>query len=313
MMSYARQISNKLKHSNSEIIFSPTSPGSQPTAYLKTERPVVIWTDTTFASVIDFYPMYKRDSISSETLRDGIENERMALENSQMIIYKTEWAAQWAMKHYHLDPGKVKVVPGGPSFPNRLTESEVEQMISERPQNECQLLFLGGDWERKGGNLVMELTRLLNENGLPAKLRIVGCEPVIHDVPKEFYEIIGKIDKSRPVGLKKLRQIIGKSHFIVMPTNAEAMGIAFIEANSFGTPAISTKVGGVPDIIRDGVNGKTFDPDTKVKEYADYITSLFKNYSEYKTLAMSAYKEFKERLNWDVSAQKVIGYMKELI
>ena len=50
---YARQIEQRLKAAPYDVVFSAISPGSQPIAYLDTDKPIVFWTDATFAGVLD--------------------------------------------------------------------------------------------------------------------------------------------------------------------------------------------------------------------------------------------------------------------
>jgi hypothetical protein len=60
-------------------------------------------------------------------------------------------------------------------------------------------------------------------------------------------------------------------------------------------------VGGIPTIIRDDLNGKTFDRETDATAYCEYIINMFANYSEYKNLALSSFNEYYFRLNWSVA------------
>ena len=313
MKNYARQIERSLKRIKTDVVFSPTSPGSQPVAYLNTKKPIVIWTDTTFAGFIDFHPYFRKDYMSKETIRDGVENERKALGRSSLIIYKTHWAANFAISYYNLDPEKVKVVPGGPSFPFFYSQAiDVKHNIENRPKDKCHILFQAGNWEFKGGQTVKELTVLLNESGLPTVLTVIGCEPDLSDIPEQYYNIVGYLDKSKPNEMREMARIISESHFLILPTIAEAMGISFLEANLFGVPSIATKVGGITSIVKDGINGKTFEPNESARMYARFIQNLFHNYTDYEKLAYSSYNEYLNRLNWDVSAQRVIGYMHQI-
>jgi len=151
---YARQIAGKLASRQVDLVFSPMSPGSQPIAYLESDRPIVIWTDATFAGALDFYPHFRSDSLCKETLRDGLANERAALQRCSLAIYWSEWAARSAIEQHGVDPAKVKVVPVGPNLTGERSAAEVRALIDARPAQRCKLLFLGTDWYRKGGDVV---------------------------------------------------------------------------------------------------------------------------------------------------------------
>src|SRR5689334_22561496 len=86
LKAYARQIDCKLSTSNVDVLLSPVSPASQPIVYVKSDVPIVIWTDATFAAAIDFYPELSESLTCRETIRDGIANERKALSKCRLAI-----------------------------------------------------------------------------------------------------------------------------------------------------------------------------------------------------------------------------------
>lgn len=46
-----------------------------------------------------------------------------------------------------------------------------------RPSNCCRLLFIGRDWRQKRGDIALEVSKRLNEDGLPSTLTVVGARP----------------------------------------------------------------------------------------------------------------------------------------
>ncbi len=308
---YSRQISSKLYGMNVDLIFSPTSPGSQPVAYLKTDKPIVIWTDTPLASVINFYPSFS--NLCKETIRDGLANEKSALERCALAIFKSEWAAELAKKYYQIEPDKVKVVPGGPNIECHRTLDDIKAMVNSRSTNRCRLLFIGEDWHRKGGEVAVQVAKELNKIGLNTDLTIVGCQPNISQSLPDFVVPLGYIDKSTEKGLSTINSLFADSHFLIIPSKAEAMGVVFCEASSFGVPSLAPKIGGIPTAVRDGLNGKTFPTDASTSAYCSYILDLFSDYRGYKNLALSSFHEYRTRLNWRVSGKKVKKFMQELL
>jgi glycosyltransferase involved in cell wall biosynthesis len=167
------------------------------------------------------------------------------------------------------------------------------------------LLFLGIDWFRKGGNVALEVAKKLNNSGLNTELTVVGCQPIVEGSLPDFVKPLGFIQKSTPEGKNKIYQLIANSHFLILPSLADCTPIVFCEANSLGVPCVSRKVGGIPSIIKDDLNGKLFDKDSDSTEYCEYIYNLFMNYSEYQNLALSAFHEYESRLNWKVAGEKI--------
>ncbi len=311
---YARQISRKLsKLNNVDIVCSGVSQYSQPVAYLECNQPIVIWTDATFASTLNFYPGYFSNEICQESIKNGIVNEKAALSRCKLAIYSSEWGAKGAIKHYQLDPSKVKVVPFGANFECDRNFDDIKTIVDSRPSNRCKLLFLGIDWSRKGGDFALEVAKELNKSGLSTELTIVGCHPTFDETIPNYVHSLGYISNATKEGLKHLYKLFAESHFFIMPSRAESFGHVFCEASSFGVPSLATNVGGIPTAVKDGLNGRTFAIDVGVDEYCTYISNLFSNYSQYKSLALSSFYEYESRLNWSVAGRTVKQLLAELM
>lgn len=300
LKNYARQISEKLNSIKADVVFSA---GSDSIAYLECNQPIVFWADATFANIIDFYPMY--NNLCKESLQNAHLIQSISLQKSQLAIYSSEWAAQTAINYYNADPEKVKVVPFGANIENDHNIDDIKAAIESRPTDKCNLLFLGVDWFRKGGDVALAVAKKLHHSGLKTELTIVGCQPTEDETLPDFVKVLGFIPKSTLEGKKKIYQLIANSHFLILPSIADCTPIVFAEANSLGVPCISRRVGGIPTIIKDDLNGKLFDQDSDIFEYCEYIFNIFTNYTQYKELALSAFNEYESRLNWRVAGQKV--------
>ena len=300
LQNYANQVARKLSQRPADMVFSATISS---TAYLDCSQPIVFWADATFANLLDSYPVYQ--NLCQETIEHGHQMERVALQKSALAIFASDWAAQTAINVYRADPSKVKVIPFGANLDNQMTYDDIKDAIESRPSGKCKLLFIGYDWVRKGGDIAVKLTKALNSAGLPTELTVVGCSPAIEDSAAPFVKIVGMVSKSTAAGRSLINQLISESHFLILPSQAECYGIVFCEANSFGVPSIATNVGGIPTIIRDDLNGKTFDREADVTAYCEYIINIFANYSEYKKLALSSFNEYQSRLNWSVAGRTV--------
>lgn len=312
---YAKQISNKLSKLNDvDIVCSGPHPYSQPVAYLECDQPIAIWTDGLFASTLDFYPDFSRDKICQESIKEGIANERAALSRAKLLIYASEWAAQGAIKHYQVDPSIIRIVPWGANFECKNTVDDIKEIIDSRPSDQCKLLFFGFDWSRKRGDIALQVAKELNRAGLNTKLTVVGNPPKnLGDPVPGFVKFIGAIDKTKKDGLNQLFKLMAESHFLILPTLADASPYALPEACAFGLPCLTTDVGGIPTMIRDDINGKKFAVNANIEDYCTYISNLFPNFSQYKNLALSSFHEYESRLNWSVAGQTVKKHLEDLI
>ena len=305
---FAKQIQNKLSALNTDIVFT-TDPNL--ISYVNCHQPIVLWTDTIYAGLINFYPTYF--NLCQESLQHLRTLDRLALNNCSLIILASEWAAQSVIDNYNIDASKVKVVPHGANLECDRGLVDVTRIIKSRSSAVCKLLFIGVDWVRKGGNVTLEVVKALNERGLSAELTVVGSKPVSSEPLPSYVRYVGFIDQSQSQGLSQFNQLLAESHFLIVPSRAECFGHVFCEANSFGVPCLATKVGGIPTVIQDGKNGKTFDLEADISEYCNYIIFLMQNYSEYKKLALASFHEYETRLNWVVAGKTVSNLIRQLI
>jgi glycosyltransferase involved in cell wall biosynthesis len=297
---YARQVEGRLRRRNPDILFSA---GTMPIAYLRTDKPIVFWADATFDGMINFYPEFT--NLCEETIRNGHAMEQAALSNCRLAVYSSEWAAQTAIANYVVDGGKVKVVPYGANLPRFLTAEEVHQVIRSRGSGVCRLLFVGIDWYRKGGDEALLVTSRLNQMGLDAELHVVGCNPP-SPLPL-FVKTYGYLSKGNREHNDLLSKLYKTSDFFILPSKAECAAVVVAEANSFGLPALTTNVGGMGTVVRDGKNGRVFESPVFVQECADYIFQTLASKERYRQLCVSSFKEYASRLNWDSAVHSVLN------
>jgi glycosyltransferase involved in cell wall biosynthesis len=304
---YAQQAAKQLSRLDVDVVFSP---GTLPVAYLESEHPIVLWTDSAFAGMVNFYPEFT--NLCAETLRNGNAIEAAALERAQMVVYSSDWAAQTAIDGYGVPPHKLQVVPFGANIDCSPSFDVVRHMAAKRSTRLCTLLFLSAYWHRKGGDVAVEVARQLNASGLPTQLVIVGSRPRMPRPLPPWVQYYGRIRQSSPSRLEELTALMASAHFLLLPTRADCTPVVFGEANAFGVPCLATRLGGISSIIRDGINGTTFSRGA-VTEYCDFIRTWFCNPGQYQELALSSFHEYETRLNWSVAGRAVSELLYNLV
>jgi len=284
---------------------------SQPFAKLDIARPKVFWADAVFANMVDYYEVYS--NLCQESIKDGNRMEYEAIHNASIAVYSSEWAAKAAIEHYNVPDGKVKVIPYGANINVDYTDNDIAERAKNKPFDVCNLLFLGVEWERKGGDKAVAIARELNQRGIKTILSIVGVNPGEEIEQLDFVKVYGFINKSEEKGLQLLNQIISDSHFLVLPTRADCTPIVYNEMNAHGIPVITTNEGGIPSVIHDGVNGFMFSKDEDAEEFSNAIEELFSHKEKYIELSRSAFNEYLTRLNWKTSIAKFRKILKEVI
>jgi glycosyltransferase involved in cell wall biosynthesis len=114
------------------------------------------------------------------------------------------------------------------------------------------------------------------------------------------------LNKATPEEAQQLRQLLLTSTFLLVPSQAEAWGLVFGEASACGLPSVTRATGGIPSVVRNGINGLCLAADASAEEYAREIIELVRNPDRYRSLQRSSRNEYETRLNWDVWASRMI-------
>lgn len=294
----AGEISTHLRKVRPDWIFSYSS---IPVAYLETDAPIAFWSDAVFDAMVGYYPEYNQ--LSRIALRNGHGREQEALSRSRLALYSSQWAVDSAKHFYQVDASKLHVVPYGANLEKVPDEQEVTTRVQSRSHYPLKLLFIGGNWFRKGGDLAVEVAQRVCDSGQQVELSIVGCDPP--GALPVFAKLHGFLRKDHPPDLNRLWQLFSSTHFLLLPSRAECCSMVLAEASAFGVPCLASNVGGNGSVVRDGVNGYLLDPGGFAVEATQLILKLVRSPEHYENLALQACREYGERLNWDVAASQV--------
>lgn len=304
---YARQVAEALRTRPPEVVFSP---GTLPVAKLEIDPPIVVWTDATFAGLIETYPAYR--TLCSETIRMGHALEAEALARCARVVYSSEWAADSAVRDYGVDRSKIRVISFGANVDGERSPEDLQALVAARSRTRLKLLFLAVDWHRKGGDIALEVAAELHAAGLPVELDIVGCLPPEGTLVPAYVRCHGRISKATAEGRAQLERLIAESHFLVLPTRADCTPVVLAEANAFGVPGVAPEVGGIGSLIRAGHNGHMVSARAPASDYASYIAGCWQDEARYHDLALSSYAEYSTRLNWKSAGRTMRALLAEV-
>jgi len=158
------------------------------------------------------------------------------------LVTWSDWARASLVRDYGVPADKVWTVRTGIDLDTWRPRPEG---LSRRAR--LRLLFVGGDFERKGGAVLLEAFRA----GLSdlAELDIVTRQPPA--APEPSIRVHTGLTPNDP----RLRRLYEGADLFVMPTAGDASPFAVIEALACGLPVIATRVGALDEMVEDGVNG----------------------------------------------------------
>jgi len=247
---------------------------------------------------------------------DGLSDEDTALQHradraaihSLHACFSSAWALDSAVRDYGGNPENLSVISWGCNLPG-LPRDQARLVADD---SRCRLLFVGAQWRRKGGDMVLQVARLLHVRGLPVSVDLAGVRP--EDPFPDGVDVTyhGRLDKNDPAQLEQMIELYRRATFFVLPTKQDCTPMVFSEANMLGTPAVTSDVGGVSSVVRHGKNGLVLPADAKASDFADAIEALWKDSSRYEALRRSSRTEYEERLNWKTWAHEIVRLIHSL-
>ncbi|MDR3647635.1 MAG: glycosyltransferase [Acidimicrobiales bacterium] len=112
----------------------------------------------------------------------------------------------------------------------------------------------------KGYDVLLEAARLTVAAGAPVRFFSVGRGPLLADLERAA-DAGGLAGHLRFLGARTdTPRLMAGADLFVLPSHQEGLPVALMEAMSAGLPVVATTVGGVPDVITDGVEGLLVPP-----------------------------------------------------
>lgn len=140
--------------------------------------------------------------------------------------------------------------------------------------------------EKGVGTLVEAAARL------PYKLKIIGGGPLLEQLKIKNEELKGNVEFLGFRQWDDIKDIVGKARFTVIPSEwYENNPLSVIEAECLGTPVLGARIGGIPELIDEGVTGMTFES-RNVDDLTDKIKAMFTARFDYGVIAKTAMKRY---------------------
>jgi len=141
-------------------------------------------------------------------------------------------------------------------------------------------------------DVVQIFARIANQ--LPARLALIGDGPD-RSTAEWLAHSLGIHDRIHFLGKQdRVHELLPLADLMLMPSEMESFGLAALEAMACQTPAIATRVGGVPELIADGVDGLLF-PVGDVNAMAEASVALLNDPERHLAMRKAARKTAQER------------------
>lgn len=268
------------------------------------EVPCYFYQDVSVDMLIDYLKQYGKprpqfEMLSMDDLLRWQERQYRMYEHCAGVFCMTRTLAESLVSVTGLSASKVHVVHAGV----HVTPVQVPGPLLKKT-GQPLILFVGRDFFRKGGDLVVEAFKVARKELLPEATLVVAG-------PKKW-PLVGPI----PDGViflgdarwETLQQYYSIADLFCMPSRAEGFGIVYAEALCFGLPVIGRKTEVISETIQDGVNGYLLEGDD-VYKLAELMTRGVQN-EEMRRKVKELAPQYYEYYSWKRVASDMVRVVK---
>ncbi len=207
-------------------------------------------------------------------------------DKSEKIVYVSNAGKKSCKAIYSIPDEKDNVIYNGIS--NELLEQGKQYCKRKKTRNQLRLLYIGRLVDIKGvDNLIKAFSRIIKNYNIT--LTIVGDGNEYNNLT----QLTKKLNIEESVRFEGSQIDISKylanaDYFIYPSTCKEVFGISLVEAMAYGIPCIANRVGGIPEVIQDKVNGFLTDGVTDVELENTIRKAISVADEEYNNLCINA-------------------------
>ena len=189
-----------------------------------------------------------------------IKTEHSVINSCHRVIAATEKEKADLIRHYAAQAERVSVVPCGVNLDIFRPVDKMEARNQLGLNGDKTVVFVGRIEPLKGIDRLMTAMTYLKNSYRPRLLIIGGGENSRHEVERlsklaEELRIEDTIDFMGLIKQPDLPLFYSAADVCVVPSYYESFGLVALESLACGTPVVTTRVGGVENIIRHGENG----------------------------------------------------------
>jgi glycosyltransferase involved in cell wall biosynthesis len=232
---------------------------------------------------------------------------RMRLESADIVIALSD---DWLRRLKRMAPAALIRV-----LPNPVVATEFAPALSGKSDvlaTGGDILFLGAFGKRKGVFDLLEAAVRVVEKRPDVVFELGGDQSV--DQVRELVQKKNLQETVRVLGWVKGADKVAafrRAHVYVLPSYHEGLPVSILEAFASGLPVVTTPVGGIPEIVKDGVNGFLVEPGD-VNALASAILRLLSDHDLRRTMSATNLDLVRTRHDARVVVRKLVDWYDEI-
>lgn len=265
--------------------------------------PVTLSLDITPELLRPYSQWYRGKSSDAKSFGAGIKHvmTRNIYEDAASILPWSRLVKGSLQKDYGINETKIEVVPPGIDLQQWRSPNGNR---AKGPQDPVHILFVGGDFLRKGGDLLLRIA---------AREEFRHCQ--FHFVTRSFQGVQGpnvRVYANEKANSDSLLKLYRDADIFALPTRADLSPAAVCEAMAFRLPVVTTKVGGLDEIVMDDTNGYIVPADDE-QAFAARLLELASSDERRRQFGINGRTLVEERYDITKNAGVIIDVMKRSV
>lgn len=236
--------------------------------------------------------------VSRQRIDEALRYEEETANQMDAVLTFSEYLRQSFISDYHVPANRVFNVGAGVNL------TEFPALNPDKDYSSPRILFVGIEFERKGGPQLVSAFRLVRERIPNAELHVVG--PAQLDVTTPGIVFHGHLSKSDPEQKRKLNALFRESVLFVLPSLYEPFGIAPLEAMLYQIPCIVTDAWALREIVRPDINGDLA-PVGSIEDLADKIVRLVSAPERLAIMGRRGRDMVLQRFTWAAVVERIVA------
>lgn len=233
--------------------------------------------------------------------------EARVYERASLIFTMSERARRSFIDDFGIAADRLVTVHCGPN--NELPPPDARG--SDGRQGPPTVLFVGRDFARKGGPLLLESFERVRRSIPTARLCVVGGRPERRaEIPG--VEFLGFLSRDGAAGREAMDLAYRSASVFCVPTRFEPFGTSFIEAMTYGLPCVGPAIWAVPEIIDDGRTGYLVPPED-VGALSDALVRVLSDPARAVTMGEAARLRVEEHFTWGAVARRMSDGLRRVV
>ncbi len=196
----------------------------------------------------------------------------------------------------------ITIIPYGAAIEDPPTGESVPRDVNAP----FKILFVGRLIERKGISFLIDAVHLLHYRGVSVQLDIVGSGNLLEELQQQiqtlgadsYIHLHGRVSELQKVEFYQRADLFALPSIIDRKGDTEGLGVVLLEAYLYRVPVVASQIGGIPDVVNDGITGRLVPPGD-AEALAQIIRDCLENPKESHRMAQKGFEFVSDYFSWD--------------